>query len=385
MPKLRVLFVTHTVAMAGANRSMLQLITELRDDFNVEPVVLMPKVPVYYAKWNLFKACEQQNIECLSYRFYWFKDKKRWFLFLLCLTNLFLFPYISFKMRGKRFDLIHSNGSVFSLGAFLSRIKRCPHVWHLREFGNLDYDLVPLMGKRYEHWVYKYGDVFVAISKAIKTYYSNIIPSSKIVLVYNGILLPDTVEIAMHQNMKVQFCIVGLLTEAKNQLESIHAANLLVNDWGITSFHLSLIGYEDILYKEKICSCIKKYRLENYISLLGERDNVGMLLANEDVGLMLSQNEAFGRVTIEYMMHGLAVIASDTGANPEILENGKIGYLYHLGDYQDLAQKMRLLIENKTKIIEFSEKGRAKALNCFSSKQNTRGIWDIYKQLLEKL
>ena len=110
-----------------------------------------------------------------------------------------------------------------------------------------------------------------------------------------------------------------------------------------------------------------------------------MLLANEDVGLMLSQNEAFGRVTIEYMMHGLAVIASDTGATPEILENGKIGYLYHLGDYQDLAQKMRLLIENKTKIIEFSEKGRAKALNCFSSKQNTRGIWDIYKQLLEKL
>ena len=62
---------------------------------------------------------------------------------------------------------------------------------------------------------------------------------------------------------------------------------------------------------------------------------------------MLSKNEAFGRVTVEYMLQNLAVIASDAGANSEIIENGVSGLLYRLGDVDDLARKMIMYLEDK--------------------------------------
>ena len=85
------------------------------------------------------------------------------------------------------------------------------------------------------------------------------------------------------------------------------------------------------------------------------------ILQRSDVGLMLSTNEAFGRVTVEYMMQNLAVIASDTGANPEIITNGETGLLYELGDVESLADKMKSLIEDHTLLGALAEKGKQHA------------------------
>ena len=55
MKRIKVLFVSHTVLMAGANRSMLRLIQELRADYDVDPVVIMPQIHKNYKKWNNIK------------------------------------------------------------------------------------------------------------------------------------------------------------------------------------------------------------------------------------------------------------------------------------------------------------------------------------------
>ena len=89
---------------------------------------------------------------------------------------------------------------------------------------------------------------------------------------------------------------------------------------------------------------------------------------------MLSKNEAFGRVTVEYMMHGLAVIASNAGANEEIISNNEDGLIYHLGDSEELAICMKRLIDDQSFMIELSEKGRQKALNRFTSDKNTKAV-----------
>lgn len=379
---MQVLFVTHTVAMAGANSSMLRLMQELRDDYGVVPVVLMPQVHPAYAKRNLLKTCQEQHIECYSYRFYWFKEQRNWKTCLACISNLLWYPRILWKMRGKKYDIIHSNGSVISLGALISRVKRTPHVWHLREFGDLDIGLHSLLGRGYERWLYKNGDVFIAISNVVKDHFSRLIPPEKIRMIYNGIAVPNKGMTAQHNNAVVQFCMIGLVSESKNQRNALAAVDILVNKYRITNFHLSFVGLEEHPYVEELLAFVSTHGLNKYVKFMGERNDVNELLCDMDVGLMLSRNEAFGRVTVEYMMHGLAVIASDTGANLEIVADAECGLIFPSGDCEALALKMRSLIENHDKLQSLAMKGRDRAKRLFTSDRNTRQIYDVYESLV---
>ncbi|MBO4811794.1 MAG: glycosyltransferase family 4 protein [Prevotella sp.] len=384
MNKLRILFVTHTVAMQGANHSMLRLIQELRDNYGVEPVVLMPHIPASYEKWNLLKACQDAGIECKSHRFYWFKENARVVSFLRCLSNLWWYPLIYVKIRRGTFSVVHSNSSVISLGAFLSTMMKCPHVWHLREAASLHYHFKSLLGKRYEQWVYKHADVFIPISETIKDYYLKSLPGNKIRMIYNGVLPVSQDALAVHNNAQLQFCMVGLLTVPKNQLEALKAINILINEWGIKQFHLTFIGFEEPVYTKELHAFIDGNGLGAYVTFLGERNDVSAQLEKMDVGLMLSNFEAFGRVTVEYMMQGLAVIACDTGANAEIVKEGHTGLICKFNNTYDLASKMRLLIEDRDQMMGFAEEGRKRALSLFSSHKNTEQIFQVYQELTQK-
>ena len=102
-----------------------------------------------------------------------------------------------------------------------------------------------------------------------------------------------------------------------------------------------------------------------------------------DVGLMLSKSEAFGRVTIEYMFQNLAVIASDTGANPELINNNKTGLLYHYGNCNDLAEKMKMIILDKSLLSHLSSQGRIYARKEFCSTKNSDNIYRIYEEVIK--
>lgn len=381
MESKRVLFVAHTVAMGGANHSLLQLMLELRDNYQVEPVVLMPRIPKTFQHRNLYQACQHYRIECFSLRFYWFKNERRLKSLLCCLANVVCYPMVWYRMRGQRFDIVHSNSSVTSMGAFLSRRMKIPHIWHLREFGKSDFGFVSLLGKSYERWVYRHGEVFVAISKAVKEYFVPVIDAGKVRMIYNGVVPPATVRKVKESSEQVRFCMVGMLTSTKNQLEAIEAVNILVNELGETSFHLTFIGHESESYTRQLREFATRYQLTAYVSFLGERNDVSQLLNQMDVGLMLSTNEAFGRVTVEYLMHGMAVIASDSGANCEIVDDGLTGLIYQLGDCHDLAKKMAMLIHDKSLIERFAESGRERAFSDFTSARNTMQIAEIYQEL----
>lgn len=378
---MRVLFVTHSAAMQGANLAMLELMQDLKRDYGIDSVVLMPRIHRNYSQHNLLLACQESGIECYSYPFYRFQSSTRWVQYVRCYSNILWYPYIYWKLRNHSFDIIHSNGSVLSLGAFLSRMKRCPHVWHLREAGALHYGTKSLPGKWYEKWVYRHGDVFIAISQALKSYYASIIPTDKIRQIYDGIRISDKCSIAKHDNATFQLCMVGLVTPPKNQLDALKALSILVNEWQITQVHFSMIGFEEPAYSEILHSFVHAEGLEDYVTFLGERNDVGDLLTSMDAGLMLSKFEAFGRVTVEYMMHGLAVIASDTGANPEIVEDRTTGLLCKLGDVQELASHMRTLITDREMLLRFSEKGRERASRLFSLNRNVQQIYEVYQSL----
>lgn len=381
MKKMNVLFVSHTSGMdGGANRSMVQLMLELRRDYNVNPIVLLPQGNKRTNDRGLDDECRKNKITYFKTVIPWTCHSKPWLhrvKYIACLAN---YAFLLNKIKKLNIDLIHSNAGVFELGGWLSRSLGVPHVWHLREFGYESSTATFVWGSNYYANSFKRGDAFVAISDAIKKTFCKYIPEEKIYRIYNGISKEKYKQQACHTNQKCQFVMVGMITGHKGQIEAVKAASVLVKR-GIKDFHVSLVGSADYEYINQIKEYIRQQKLDDYISIFGFCNDIPDILKKMDVGLMLSRTEAFGRVTVEYMFQGLAVIASNTGANPEIISDGETGLLYHLGDIEKLASQMEKFIKSRALLIDMAEKGRKYAIEKFSSAKNTRLIYELYTNI----
>lgn len=381
---MKVLFVTHCTGMAGANRSLFQLILELRDDYDVEPYVLLPRdnSSTRTLKDNL----KEHGIDFLECAIPFFKQQtyNRYtrFHYYECFKQL---KEVCETLRPMHFDIVHSNSSVIDFGGYISKILGIKHIWHLRDFGDLDYGLHSIWGKRYEKATYKNGDVFVAISEAVNRHFDCVIDGNKIQIVYNGIKPNNSVPISLHANDKIQFLCAGVICEAKNQMEIIEAVDFLVHKKNVTNFHLTIVGMADENYLKKLVEYVKLCGLQNYVTFVGEIDGIEQLASTMDVGIVSSKCEAFGRVTVEYMLQNLAVIANDNGANQEIVVDGQTGLIYQHNSVESLAEKMKMLIDDKEKLMTLAANGCEDAHKRFLSSANTAAIYKIYALLMAEM
>lgn len=94
--------------------------------------------------------------------------------------------------------------------------------------------------------------------------------------------------------------------------------------------------------------------------------------------------EPFGNVTTEAMMRGTAVIASEVGAQPEIVSDGKTGFLVPPNDVDALKDALVRLLLNPTLAEQMGQAGRERAITHFSEDSCTERFLEIYQQLRVK-
>lgn len=374
---MRILFVTSYAELMGANRSMLGLIKHLKDR-GIDPVVLLP------FKGRIISYLEELQVEFYVKNYKTFKapltgwrSKCRFFMAIIY-NLLYSLPLLYIHFRNYKISIVHSNTSVCDIGLYLAAILGCKHIWHLREFGYDDYRLT-CPYKKYESYVYnRKSTAFIAISQAIKDFYLHIITQNPIYKIYNGVELPNIQDISVHNNRKMAFCCIGAVSYSKNQMQIIEAANILLNKFFIRDFMVTIVGNEKNEYGDCLKQKIVEYRLEDYVVFTGFCENIGAIYRQMDVGIMPSISEAFGRVTIEYMLHNLLVIASNRGANMELIEHGKTGLLYDIDCTDSLAELMLWSVQNKQTVLKIAEQGKNMAEKCYTAEINADNIMKIY-------
>ena len=57
------------------------------------------------------------------------------------IINKFLFKRILNSLKNYNYNFIHTNSSVTNLGGYLSNKMKIPHIWHIREYGQDDFNL----------------------------------------------------------------------------------------------------------------------------------------------------------------------------------------------------------------------------------------------------
>lgn len=207
-------------------------------------------------------------------------------------------------------------------------------------------------GKRLEKY-----DRIVAICDEMKEELKDIYPNlkDKIIRIYNPFnfsrvlnLKDDMSELTEKDKelLNEDYCIaISRLDTVQKDYKTLLKAFKILKSKGINK-KLYIVG--DGPSKEEIENMIKEYDLIEEVKLLGRFKNPYVWLNNADFFIHSSKYEGFGLVLIEAAILDKLIISSNCPVGPtEILENGKSGILFNVGDSQKLAEKIEKILNDK--------------------------------------
>lgn len=243
--------------------------------------------------------------------------------------------------------LIYTNTSVIPQGGWASEILSLPHIWHLREFGEIDHNLkfIDNVEER-SKFISKNADVTITNSNSVKDYYK--IDDAKVIYNFVEVKESDIKQTSEFGEVDLKLSFVGKIKEEKGQLDAVKAVNMLVKDG--YSVKLIIIGDGENDYIKQINEYLTKEKIEENVILLGFKKDFASYVNDSDLLLVCSKNEAFGRVTLEAMALGKPVVGSNSSGTSELISDGKTGLLYKPGDITDLADKLKYYHDNKEKL-----------------------------------
>jgi glycosyltransferase involved in cell wall biosynthesis len=132
--------------------------------------------------------------------------------------------------------------------------------------------------------------------------------------------------------------LVGYFSEAKGQRMAVEAVSI-ARQAGV-DIELTLVGAGN---QKPLSELARRLGVEDLVNIRGRTRDVGRYWSAAHVGLMCSQCEAFGRVTVEAMRAGLPVCGTNAGGTPEIIDPGVNGLLSPAGDANALAANLMTL------------------------------------------
>ena len=214
-------------------------------------------------------------------------------------------------------DIIHENSSAIDVGYHASKKTSIPDVIHIREYGDLDFQMhLPGRDRRLTDLnVYT-----IPITKDIASY-KNQHDSPRSVQLYNGIIREG--QIRYTSQKKPYFLYAGRIEEAKGVDMLIDAYTAYART-SVNPFHLYLAGgcnYPDFL--DSLKKKIEKNGLSSLVTWLGERNDTDNLMYTASATIIPSEFEALGRVMPEAMANGSLCIGRNTGGTKEQMDNGR--------------------------------------------------------------
>lgn len=121
--------------------------------------------------------------------------------------------------------------------------------------------------------------------------------------------------------------------------------------------------------------------ISNRVHLAGHIVDVQKVLYGIDVVALPSQFETFGLVLTEAMAMEKPVVTYAVGGTPEVLENGKEGFLVEKNNLDALFAGLDLLSKLNEKRIIMGQAGRNRVVEYFTSKMMLEKLLKLYSEL----
>lgn len=371
MNKIKVLFVCHAhTTLGGAALSLYNMIEALGDD--IQPVVLLQK------QGAVSDFLIEKGINCIFFNFLGGLRSKIFTRRLLRgLYEATLYKYktrqfaLSIKKHG--FDLIHSNSSAVTFGYELSKLLCIKHIWHIREFLDIDFNFTPIYGwTGLKRAIYD-SAASIAITDAVYRHF-------ELNKMKNSHAIWDAVDIQINDapTMKKDKYFIHIAANLSNAKGTdIAIKSFIKSQLYKHGYSLYLLGKASPQYISYLKHNVISDEADSSIRFYGYCADVSKLLYKATAFLMCSQNEGLGRVTIESMFCGCPVIGFQSAGTAELLKKGN-GFL--VNNDEECANTMNDIVSRDPHDTIFN--AWEFAHKSFSKKEYGRKIIDIYRQIL---
>ncbi len=280
-------------------------------------------------------------------------------------------------------DIIYTNVGVVNIGYNVAKKLSIPHIYHLREYQDLDFKMNIIPSRN--SFLKKIKDSYtICITKGIQTHFK-LIDNPKSRVIYNGVLQSQTPNhIHYRENY---FLFVGRISEEKNPFSVIRAFNQFCKT--NKNFKLLLAGNA---LSEGNLSLYKTYceqnKLNDKVCFLGTRNDTNELMQKAYAVIVASNFEGFGRVTTEAMINGCLVIGRNTTGTKEQFDNGLILTGKEIGirfnNDNELSERMQYAVNlSKEQYNEYTERARYTVEHLYTPKKCSDEIYNFFKYILE--
>lgn len=225
------------------------------------------------------------------------------------------------------------------------------------------------------------ADGIVAISDSVKeslqTYLK--VDGEKIRRIYNGTRVSTDVDVCPEKSRQdeLRLIYVGRLIPEKGVQNTLR---MLAEVKRELPYAFTIVG--DGPCRKELERYAETLGIADRVRFLGQREDVAELLATSDVFIHLPDwEEGFGITVIEALAEGCICIVNDRGALPEIVENGKDGYVVSAGAVDatvELLKDLRGMPEASWRQLQVSARQKAQkfSMDHFVKKLDDF-LWDI--------
>lgn len=289
----------------------------------------------------------------------------------ITLWKLFLF------LKKEKPDVLHASGAEANFfGFFAGKLAGVPKII-VEEIG------IPKHSQKARHifqYIFRNADWAVGESQEVVKHISSQfgLRSSKTTVIYNfGLFNYDLSTIKVeNKNNEFRMLMISRLEAVKNIEGVLNVVKILVKE-NQTNIKLTIAGSGNA--ESELKQKVKDLKLEDSVEFAGFINDPYPYLLTSDLYILNSHSEGFSNSLVEAMYSRTPSLSTAVGAAPEIIEDGKNGFIVPPDDEEALYEKIKAIIAlPKEKLNEIGLAGHEKIVKNFSLENHVNALMKIY-------
>ncbi len=294
-------------------------------------------------------------------------------------------------IRLEDIDVVYTNSLNIISSGLAGRLAGVWNIYHVHEIVRRPV----IVARALARVVGKLADKLICVSEAAEQPFLEVgIKPDKLVHVPNCIdldifsssLSGERVRKEFSNGQDVKLIVsVGRLIPKKGHHCVVRAAEMVIREYPSARF--LIVGHSKRAkdsYERELSDEISRLGLDKQVLLTGMRDDVPEIMAGADVAILAATSEttpeSFGLVLLEAMAMGTPVVASRLGGIPEVVEDGKNGFLVPPRDSKALAKAILSLLRDDKSASEAGRYGQSIVRDRFDAADYSKKIETVLLQ-----
>ncbi len=295
--------------------------------------------------------------------------------------------YVSFSalwrliklLKAKRPDILHlHNGRALVYGAVAAKFLNIPCVFTRHGSGALVFP----------KWIWFGVKRVIAISSQARNDLLRLNPwlrSNKVSVILNGVNIRDYAVKQAPVRSETGVMTVGhvaRLSLEKDQATLLKSFARVVGVLGQHKVRLVIAGDgTERIVLEKLAQDLG---VLSQVEFLGYREDIPAIISTFGVFVLSSVTEGIPLTLLEAMAASKPIVATKVGGNPEVVVDGKTGFLVPPQDPLAMAEKILVLLNDVQLSKDMGEAGRKRVRQVFSLARMTDEYEQVYQDVLSQ-